>query len=907
MEASDDGLRKRRPGAEGAAVREGAEATGSARRHDGGSHGAGSSELLLWLLFAYTALLLLAVHRSLLHLPAPLDEANAQPGQFVAERARKHLEYMTGLGPRPTGSEAAEVKTVAYILAQVEAISQSLEASASSSPAGRRPAHRIRVDLQRPSGSFNLDFLGGFTSVYANVSNVVVRLSPRHLGDGDGGHGGGARRHALLANCHFDSVPFGPGASDDAVSCAVMLEVLQVLAQLETPLLHDIIFLFNGAEENVLQASHGFITKHPWASLVRAFINLEAAGVGGKELVFQTGPENPWLVQAYVRSAQHPFASIIGQEVFQSGIIPSDTDFRILRDFGNIPGIDLAFIKDGYIYHTEYDSADRIPSGSIQRAGDNILGLVRYLASSSLLADSSEYRHGKMVFFDVIGLQAVAYPARVGILINYLLASLAVLYLASAGLAYLREVLRAVGVLLVAWLGAVVTVAGAALLITLVGRSMSWYTERTVLVGLYAAPALAVILLVLVLAKRRYCGLAGQTGQRAAECSFDAALMLWTALLLWLNTKGICSAFLPALWVGFSLAARPVLFGLQKKSLHRAEAAASVGVSPGRFSVFLAILLPPYLITLYSLWNLYEMFLPIMGRSGTQIVPDVVMAIVTIASVIVLSSYPVCLVYLMPSAKRTLLSLAAVFLLTFGLVCAGFFFPYGNDSIRPTPKRLYMQHISRRLHDASGAVVHRDSGVWVNGFDYSGVSHLAGSIPALNDSMRAPCLPAPFCGYPWFLPVNSLVRKSWYLPAPDVSPSPPLSMLLVDKEQLLSNTWRLTFEVSGPHHISLYVREPEGATLVGWSLGEGAPPPPQDNYSQARFVFYSYGTYTAPWRFWLDMQVTDPEKPMVEVAVATHYLFGPSRRTPQLSSLLKQLPDWTFSSDWVSTYDLWAF
>ena len=40
----------------------------------------------------------------------------------------------------------------------------------------------------------------------------------------------------------------------------------------------------------------------------------------------------------YARLAPYPHTQVVGEELFQNNFIPSDTDFRIFRDFGNMPG-----------------------------------------------------------------------------------------------------------------------------------------------------------------------------------------------------------------------------------------------------------------------------------------------------------------------------------------------------------------------------------------------------------------------------------------------------------------------------------------------------------------------------------------------------------------------------------------
>lgn len=118
----------------------------------------------------------------------------------------------------------------------------------------------------------------------------------------------------------------------------------------------------------------------------RALINLDSAGSGGREILFQSGPNHPWLMK-YYRKVPHPFANTLGEEVFHAGLIPSDTDFRIFRDYGGVPGLDMAYIFNGYVYHTKYDRVNIFPRQSLQHTGDNVLALARELGNAPELDD----------------------------------------------------------------------------------------------------------------------------------------------------------------------------------------------------------------------------------------------------------------------------------------------------------------------------------------------------------------------------------------------------------------------------------------------------------------------------------------------------------------------------------------
>jgi hypothetical protein len=318
--------------------------------------------------------------------PAPAP-ASAPAGAFSAERAREPLGAVLGDGtPRPVGSaRAGEALRTAMASLGLE----------------------TRVQEEFACGRY------GFC---ARVRNLLGRVPGRSPG------------RAVLLVAHYDSVPAGPGAADDASGVAAVLEAARALSAV--PPERDVVLLLDDGEEAGLVGAEAFL-RHPWAAGVGAVVNLEARGTGGPSVLFETAGGGARIADLFAASARRPIVSSLFPAVYR--LLPNDTDLTSLAALG-VPGANLAFFFGGVRYHTPRDDAAHLDLRSLQHQGENALGLARALAS----ADPPAYPAGRpreSVFFDLLGLAVVRYPEPWAI-------PLAATALGLAVLASLRDVRR---------------------------------------------------------------------------------------------------------------------------------------------------------------------------------------------------------------------------------------------------------------------------------------------------------------------------------------------------------------------------------------------------------------------------------------------------------------------------------
>lgn len=179
----------------------------------------------------------------------------------------------------------------------------------------------------------------------------------------------------IIFMAHTDSVIMGPGAFDDTVAVAALLEGLRAI-QGKVPA-RDLIFLFTDGEEQGLLGAGLYVQDHPeLQSRTRLVVNLEARGNRGVLILFETSANNHGLISAYQQAVNYPFSTAIATAVYKT--MQNDTDLTRFIKLG-YPGINLAVIDGAEVYHTEFDNYDTFSRDSAMHYLDNATGLVTYL------------------------------------------------------------------------------------------------------------------------------------------------------------------------------------------------------------------------------------------------------------------------------------------------------------------------------------------------------------------------------------------------------------------------------------------------------------------------------------------------------------------------------------------------
>lgn len=371
------------------------------------------------------AALLLVVGFALLSLrqlqpPAAVSESAAAT-EFSSGRAMRHLGNIAQR-PHPIGSaEHARVR---------DAIVKEL------SEIGLAPEVQ-KASVVRPFSA-------------ATVENIVARLP----GSGSGGK-------AVLLASHYDSVPTGPGASDDGSGVAAMLESARAL-KAGAPLKNDVIFLFTDGEEVGLFGAKAFTEQHPWAKDVGVALNLEARGNAGPSMMFETSPRNGQLIDGLGKAAPAPVASSLAYEIYKR--MPNDTDLTVFKASG-LPTMNFAYFDGLPQYHTALDSVERIDERSLQHQGSYALSLARYFGDNDLGKLDSR-GGGDAVFFNLPGVGFVRYPAGLVIPLALLVA---ILFAGVVVLGFRRRELSVKGTAL-GFVSFLLGVAGSPVAVTLIWR-----------------------------------------------------------------------------------------------------------------------------------------------------------------------------------------------------------------------------------------------------------------------------------------------------------------------------------------------------------------------------------------------------------------------------------------------------
>ncbi len=348
--------------------------------------------------------------------------ANAPLSEFSSARAMKYVQNI-GQKPHPIGSaEHAVVRD--YIVKELTAL-------------GVTPEVQKTTVISKLSHS---------PLVAGSVENIIARVN------------GSNNTKAIMLTGHYDSVPTGPGASDDGAAVAAMLETLRAL-KAGPSLKNDVIFLFSDGEEVGLLGAQAVVAEPQAVKSIGLVFNFEARGSSGPSLMYETSEGNEWLIEEFAKAVPRPLANSLLFEAYKR--LPNDTDFSIYKRAG-LQGLNFAYIDQSTHYHTQLDNVENVSESSLQHDGSYALALTRHFGN----LDLQTTHQGNAVYFDVLSAFLVRYPASRIVPLTILAVAL---FATVVALGYRRNRLTLSGIAM-GFVALLLSMAGSALVVWLIWR-----------------------------------------------------------------------------------------------------------------------------------------------------------------------------------------------------------------------------------------------------------------------------------------------------------------------------------------------------------------------------------------------------------------------------------------------------
>lgn len=544
---------------------------------------------------------------------------------------------------------------------------------------------RVEVFAQRGDGRHRFDILGHpVWKRYYGMSNLIVRIS-----DGES-----SLNDSLLLNAHIDSTIPSPGAADDGAGVAIMLEALRVLTLRGAPRMrHSVVLLFNNGEESLQDASHLYMTQHNETSRdVRAVINMEACGVSGPSLLFQA--TDAALLDAYAK-VPHPFGTILAADVFSSGIIMSDTDFRQFVQYGNgLAGLDMAIVGSSYLYHSRKDTPAYLSRGVMQHFGENVFSLIESLtlAEASPLPYIRPSRSKKLlpVYFSMFGRFFVQIAPKVYKQMIIALAITLNFFVSSVTRSERRNhathiTFVSAGAMIAGTIAAAVLCNVVALVLRLIGTPLTWFSNEYLPLLLFTPPTL----LGIVLAQCGALRFVEQTRWPYLEySSFGGSAIVFTVGLMIANMKALGSSYI--LFVAALAKIIPmivndfVFIGFDNIAHSRVQIDQRVHF----YSYFFAVV-PAAVFGSQGISAFLDLLVPLMGRLGRDAPVDHVMGTLVASLVSLNATWAVPLLhrYGVKYFRSVIAVLSALTVVMVGVfACLPAF-----DALHP--RRLFVHHV----------------------------------------------------------------------------------------------------------------------------------------------------------------------------------------------------------------------